>query len=459
MRSAALLLLGLTCVAFAAETPPPPAKPKDFRVPDKIERSLANGLDLTMIEWGTIPKTTIVAILQAGNLNEGEQTWLADLAGEMLKEGAGSRSANDIAEAAARMGGEVGVGVGPDQTTVSIDLLSEHAGEGIALIADLLRRPQLPATELERIKRNFQRQLALARSQPDALANEAFFALLYPNHPYGRSYPTEAQLAGYKIEDVQRYWRENFGAARTHLYIAGQFDRAAVEKAVEAAFGDWPAGPAPLMNPPAGVKKPQVKLIDRPDAPQSTILLGLPVIDPSNPEFLTAVLMNSLLGGEFTSRITTNIREVKGYAYSPRSAIAARYRTGYWVEQADVTTDVTGPALKEIYFEIDRLRREAPPQPELRGMQNYRSGIFTIRNSDRGAVIGQLAYMNLHGLPDEYLTHYIDRIYAITPEQVSTAARTYLTPEQMTLVIVGDLKKIRAQLEALPQLKGRLPAS
>lgn len=459
MRSAALLLLGLTCVAFAAETPPPPGKPRDFRVPDKIERSLANGLDLTLIEWGTIPKTTIVAILQAGNLNEGEQTWLADLAGEMLKEGAGSRSANDIAEAAARMGGEVGVGVGPDQTTVSIDLLSEHAGEGIALIADLLRRPQLPATELERIKRNFQRQLALARSQPDALANEAFFGLLYPNHPYGRSYPTEAQLAGYTIEDVQRYWRENFGAARTHLYIAGQFDRAAVEKAVAAAFGDWPAGPAPLVNPPAGVKKPQVKLIDRPEAPQSTILLGLPVIDPSNPEYLTAVLMNSLLGGEFTSRITTNIREVKGYAYSPRSAIAARYRTGYWVEQADVTTDVTGPALKEIYFEIDRLRREAPPQPELRGMQNYRSGIFTIRNSDRGALIGQLAYMNLHGLPDEYLTHYIDRIYAITPEQVSTAARTYLTPEQMTLVIVGDLKKIRAQLEALPQLKGRLPAS
>jgi predicted Zn-dependent peptidase len=458
VRIAALLLLGASAVALAAESPPLPGKPKDFRVPDKIESSLANGLDLTLVEWGTVPKTTIVAILRAGNLDEGEKTWLADLTGEMLKEGAGSRNANQIAEAAASMGGGVSVGVGPDQTTVSIDVLSEFAPQGLALLADLLRRPQLPAAELERIKRNFQRNLALSRTQPDALASEAFFALLYPDHPYGRAYPTEAQLAGYTIEDVQRFWRENFGAARTHLYIAGQFDRATIEAAVAKSFGDWPAGPEPVARPPTPVKKSQVKLIDRPGAPQSTILLGLPVIDPSNPDFLTASLMNSLLGGEFTSRITTNIRETKGYAYSPRSSIAARYRTAHWVEQADVTTEATGPALSEIYSEIARLQKEAPSPAEVKGMQNYRSGIFTIRNSDRGALIGQLAYMNLHGLPDEYLTHYVERLYAITPDQVSAAART-LRPEEMTLVIVGDLKKIRAQLEQLPQLKGRLPSA
>lgn len=457
MRIAPFMLLAGMCAALAAETPPPPGTPKNFRVPDKVEQSLANGMQLTMVEWGPVPKTTIVAILRAGNLNEGEQTWLADIAGELLKEGAGKLSANEIAETAARMGGDIGVGVGPDQTTVSIDVLSEHAPQAIALIADLLRRPRLPATELARIKRNFERQLALSRTQPDALANEAFFGLLYPNHPYGRVYPSEAQLAAYSIEDVQRFWRENFGAARTHLYIAGQFDRGAIEKAVEAAFADWEAGPPPLVNPPVGVRKPQVKLIDRPGAPQSTILLGLPVIDPSNPDYLTAVLMNSLLGGEFTSRITSNIREVKGYAYSPRSALAARYRAGYWVEQADVTTEASGPALREIYAEIERLRREPPTTAELRGMQNYRAGIFTIRNSDRGALIGQLTYMDLHGLPDDYLTHYVERLYAITPEQVSTSARAYVKPEEMTLVIVGDLKKMRTQLDELPQLKGLLP--
>ncbi|HSD73607.1 MAG TPA: pitrilysin family protein [Steroidobacteraceae bacterium] len=459
MKIAALLLLGASCAALAAETPPPPGIPKDFRVPDKVESSLANGLDLTLIEWGSVPKTTIVAILRAGNLDEGEQTWLADLTGEMLKEGAGTHSAAEIAETAARMGGGVAVGVGPDQTTVSIDVLSEFAPQALALIADLLRRPQLPAAELERIKRNFERNLALSRTQPDALANEAFFALLYPDHPYGRVYPTESQLAAYTLEDVQRFWRENFGAARTHLYIAGQFDRVAIEAAVGESFGDWAAGPAPLARPPVPVKKAQVKLIDRPGAPQSTMLLGLPVPDPSAPDFLIAALMNSLLGGEFTSRITTNIRETKGYAYSPRSTIGARYRTAYWVEQADVTTEATGPALKEIFHEIERLKHEPPSPAELKGMQNYRAGLFTIRNSDRGALIGQLAYMNLHGLPDEYLTHYVEHVYAITPEQVSAAARTLILPEDMTLVIVGDLKKIRPQLEHVPQLKGLLPGA
>ncbi len=454
MRVVALLLLGTACAALAAEAPPAPGKPKDFRLPEKIERKLPNRMDLTLVEWGSIPKTTIIAILRAGNLDEGEQTWLADITGEMLKEGAGTLDAAGIAEAAAGMGGGVNVSVGPDQTTIGLDVLSEHASRGIALIGDLVRRPQLPESELPRIKQNFERQLALARSQPDALANEAFLALLYPDHPYGRSFPSEAQLAAYSIDDVRRFWRENFGAARLHLYIAGRFDRAAIESAVEAAFGDWASGPTPLAKPANPVAKRQVKLIDRPNAPQSTILLGLPSIDPSSPDYLTVALMNSLLGGEFTSRITANIRETKGYAYSPRSSLGARYRTGYWVQQADVTTEATGPALAEIYAEIERLRREAPAPAELRGMQNYRSGLFTIRNSDRGALIGQLAFINLHGLPDEYLTHYVERTYAITPDQVSAAARTYIRPENMTLVVVGDLEKIRPQLEALPQLNG-----
>ena len=188
---------------------------------------------MTFIEFGAIPKTAITAIVRTGNLNEGDKTWLADLTGELIKEGAGTRSANEIDEAAANMGGSVNLAVGPDQTTISMDVLSEHGSEAVALIADLLRRAQLPESELPRIKRDFQRQLALSRSQPDSLANEAFAALLYPNHPYGKIYPTESQLDGYSMEDVRGFYRDNFGAARTHIYVAGRFDRTAIEQAVE----------------------------------------------------------------------------------------------------------------------------------------------------------------------------------------------------------------------------------
>ncbi len=451
---AALLLLSTLSPALAVEAPPAPAAPKNFQVPTKEERALPNGLEMTFIEFGAIPKTAITAIVRTGNLNEGDKTWLADLTGELIKEGAGTRSANEIDEAAANMGGSVNLAVGPDQTTISMDVLSEHGSEAVALIADLLRRAQLPESELPRIKRDFQRQLALSRSQPDSLANEAFAALLYPNHPYGKIYPTESQLDGYSMEDVRGFYRDNFGAARTHIYVAGRFDRTAIEQAVEKGFSDWQAGPAPLINPPTGVSKRQIRLIDRPGAPQSTILMGLPVIDPSQPDYLQLSLTNSLLGGEFSSRITSNIRENKGYAYSPRSSLDVHYRSGHWIEEADVTTKDTGNSLKEIYAEIDRLQREPPSAAELDGMKNYRGGIFVLQNATRGALIGQLAYMDLHGLPDDYLTHLVERIYAVTPDQVSAAARKYIRPEDMTLVIVGDLAKVRPQLAKIPQLKG-----
>jgi predicted Zn-dependent peptidase len=411
-------------------------------------------LNVTYVEWGSIPKVNVTAVLRAGNLNEGGQTWLADLTGEMLKEGAGNRSASEIAEAAASMGGGVNVSVGPDLTTVSIDVLSEYAPQAIALVADLLRRPQLPESELARIKRDFERQLALSRSEPDSLANEAFLALLYPGHPYGKLFPDEAQLAAYTIEDVRRFHRDNFGAARTRVYVAGRFERAALDSAIDAAFGDWAAGPAPLLQPPSGVTQRQLKLVDRPGAEQSTIFLGLLSIDPSHSDYLPVSLMDSILGGEFSSRITANIREKKGYAYSPSSDLVVRYRSGYWVEQADVSTPSTGPALSEIYAEIDRLRSEPPSAAELKGMQNYRAGVFVLQNATRGALINQLAFLDLHGLPDEFLTNFVRNIYAITPDQVSAAARTYIRPDEMTLVIVGDLEKIRPQLAALPQLSG-----
>ena len=450
----AVVLLSCSVAAFAVETPPTPGAPKNFQIPEKSERNLGNGLQLTFVEFGRIPKTAITAVVRAGNLNEGDNTWLADVTGELMKEGAGARDANQIAETAASMGGSVNLSVGPDQTSVSLDVLSDHGEDAVGLIADLLRRPTLPESELPRIKRDFGRQLALSRSEPDSLANEAFLALLYPNHPYGKLYPTEAQLAGYSIDQVRAFHRDNFGAARTHIYVAGRFDRAKIERAIEQGFGDWAAGPAALVHPPTGVSKRQLRLIDRPGAPQSTIYLGLPAIDPSQAEYLQLSLTNSVLGGEFSSRITSNIRENKGYAYSPQSSLDVQYRTGYWIEEADVTTEHTGDSLKEIYAEIDRLQREPPSTQELTGMKNYRAGIFVLQNATRGALIGQLAFMDLHGLPDDYLTHLVERIYAVSPDQVSAAARKYIRPEDMTLVIVGDLAKVRPQLAKLPQLKG-----
>ncbi|GAA4016902.1 hypothetical protein GCM10022408_33050 [Hymenobacter fastidiosus] len=175
--------------------------------------------------------------------------------------------------------------------------------------------------------------------------------------------------------------------------------------------------------------------LDRPGAPQSTIILGLPVVDPSHPDYLRMRVMNSLLGGSFGSRITRHIREDKGYTYSPYSYLETHYRTGNWSQNADVTTQDTGNSLRGIMYEIERLQKTPPSAGELKGIHNYESGLFVLRNSTPGGIIGQLNTLDLHGLPDSYLT-----------EQVSETARKYVRPEAMTIVVVGDKKIIDPQI-------------
>jgi zinc protease len=155
---------------------------------------------------------------------------------------------------------------------------------------------------------------------------------------------------------------------------------------------------------------------------------------------------NALLGGAFGSRITTNIREQKGYTYSPNSSVATHVKDAYWAEQADVTTNVTGASITEIYKEIDRLRNEAPPTTELEGIKNNMAGVFVLQNGSRGGVTGQLQFVSLHGLPEDYLTGFVRRVMSVTPSDVQETARKYLDPAKMTMVVVGDRKTVEPQI-------------
>jgi predicted Zn-dependent peptidase len=254
-------------------------------------------------------------------------------------------------------------------------------------------------------------------------------------------------IKSYDVNKVKDFYTQNFGAQRSNLYIVGKFNEEAVTKAVKEAFNSWQKGPdrnIPIAKP---ATKPDVLTIDRPNAPQSTIIVGLPVIDPSNKDYLALSLTNDLLGGSFGSRITSNIRENKGYTYSPYSTVNNRYRTSTWAEQADVTTEHTEASLKEIFYEINKLQSEPPSKEELEGIQNYMAGIFVLRNSSHGGIINQLAFLELHGLDESYLTNYVKNIYAITPEKIQEMAQKYIREEDMTLVVVGDKKKVDPQVK------------
>jgi zinc protease len=447
-----LLVLGTTVLTITPvlaqkQAPPEGGPPKAFSVPANETYTLPNGLKVTLVPYGIIPKADISLAVDAGQINEGSsRVGVADLTANLMKEGTEKLTSQQVAEEAADMGSTLDIGAGADQTKLSLDVLQEFTPRAIRLLADVAQHPRLPESEIERLKNDSLRQIAVSNSQAQTMALERFRKILYGEHPYATVLPTESDVKKLTLQDVKDFYAGNFGAQRAHLYVAGKFDTAAVKKAIEESFGKWAKGPARLENVPVMKAQHVLDVTDRPGAPQSTLIVGLPVPPATSPDTVPLVVTNAILGGSFNSRITANIREAKGYTYSPRSEISRRYHDGYWAESADVTTQFTGPSLKEILGEITRMRNEPVTAGELKGIQNYLSGIFVIQNSNRGALIGQLQYVDFQGLGENYLRTYVAKVNSVTPADVQKMTQQYIKPDEMTVVVVGDKAKIAEQL-------------
>jgi zinc protease len=430
------------------EKPPEGGPPKPFHLAPTEDFTLANGMKVTLAPYGVVPRAAIRAFVAAGGVDEAaNQVWLSRLTGLLMKEGTKTRSAEQLAQEAADTGGQLEIEPGVEFTSIGGVALSDHATQLLALVADVLMNPSLPGSQVGRLKSDLGRELAVAKTQPGELARERFLQTLYPDSPYGRVFPSESELQGYSVEDAQAFYRANFSPARTHLYVAGKLDPG-LRAAIRTCFESWAGGAQARSVATKAAKARSFSMIDRPGAAQSTLYIGLPVADPTSPDYIPLDVTNALLGGSFASRITSNIREQKGYTYSPRSQIGTRIHSAYWVEVADVTTSVTGPSMKEIFSEIERLRKEAPSEAELKGIETYLAGLFVLRNTlSPDAVIGQLHFVDLEGLPRSFLSEYVEKVMAVKPPDVQAIAEKYLAPDKMAVVVVGDKSKISDQVK------------
>ncbi|UQA57655.1 M16 family metallopeptidase [Polyangium aurulentum] len=442
------LLLGAAPAALAEkQAPPPAATPKPFTVPATKDFTLSNGLAVTLVPFGAIPKVSIELSVRAGNVDEAEnEQAIADLLGELLLEGTTTKTAEEIARGAAQMGGSVSASVGLNYTSIRGEALSDFAPDIVRLLADVALNPKLPASEVPRLTADLVRGVAQRKADPSDIADVKLYELLYAGHPYGRPLPTEATLKSHTAEKARAFYERLFGAKRAHLYVAGLFDLPRTEAAIREAF----AGMRPLETRAEATPKAKtaraITLIDRPGAVQSVVAIATPAIDPAHPDALALEVANTLLGGYFGSRITANIREQKGYTYSPRSSITDLLKTSFWEQYAEITTNVTGPAIKEVFAEIDRMQAEPPAKAELAGVKSYMIGTFTLKLSSRFGIIGQLRRVDQHGLPREYLSTYVDRVLALKPEDVQRVTKQYIEDDKATIVIVGDRKQIEKQI-------------
>ena len=445
---ASLVSLAAAPLAAQKQTPPPGGPARAFTVPAYSTSTLPNGMKVTLVPYGILPKVTLEVVVDAGSIDEGsDHVGVAGLTADLLQEGTEKLSSSELADAAGRMGSTLSVSANDEQTSATLDVLSEFGPDAVRLLADVLEHPRLPESELPRLKNDKLRQIAVAGSRAQTIAQVRFAKILYGDHPFSIVLPTEDQVRKITLNDIKAYYSANFNAQRAHLYVAGRFDSAAVKKAISDSFSSWPRGTTTrASNPPPTTPHRVLDVTDRPGAPQSTLILGLPVIPATSPDAIPLRVTNALLGGSFNSRVTANIREQKGYTYSPFSALSEHYHYANWAQHADVTTQYTGASIHEILGEIKRLSSEPPSDAELKGIQNYLSGLFVIQNSNRGALINQLENVDFQGLGDDYLKTYIARVNAVTPEDVEKTAAKYIRPDDLTIVVVGDKSKISDQV-------------
>lgn len=437
------------------ESAPEGGRPKDFKLPVRQTQEFDNGLKANLIPYGNTPKVYISLIIKAGAAHESPaQVGLATLTGRMLREGTASMDFAGLSKKAALMGGSLDVSVGLAETHISGSVLSEYAADFIRMVSGLLSEPAFPEKELDRIKTNLLREYATDKEVPQNIAVEKFYATLYKDHRYGKLFPSEEIVKGFSSSMVRDFWKQNYGAKRSVLYVVGIFDDKKVRTAISESLAKWNAGPEIRYPAVSTSNQGGIVYVNRDKAPQTTVIMGLPVITPDNKDYLPLLITNSLLGGSFGSRITSNIRENKGYTYSPYSTISNRKGTTLWYEMADVTSEHTADAINEIKKEIAKLATDPPSKEELDGIKTYESGIFVLRNSMPQGIVSQLNFIDQYKLDEKYLTNMVSNINKIQPATIRDMVKRYIRDDKMTIVLVGDEKDVKTQIGKGNQLKG-----
>ncbi len=432
--------------------PPALAEPPRLELPPVQEFTLSNGLRVLMMEKHQVPLVQINVLVKAGSANDpADRIGLASLTADMMDEGAGDRDALAFADAVDFLGAQLSVRAGTHAITASLFTPVSKLNEALPLLTDVVLHPRFPADELERKRTSRLTSLLQAHDEPSAVASVLFARALFGDHPYGRpSVSTEASLRAMKIDDLRGFHDTYFRANNAALVVVGDVEPAAMLQALEATFGKWEAGDIPAVKwaEPAQVTRRQVLLVDKPGAAQSEIRIGRIGAARSTPDYDALEVMNTALGGSFTSRLNQNLREDKGYTYGAGSGFGFRLLPGPFLASSAVQTDATAAALQEFFKEFDGIR-EPMSDEELTRAKNYVALSFPSGFQSVRGIAGSVNDIAEYALPLDYFNGYVDRILGVAPGEVLDVARRYVHPTTMLIVVVGDRATIEESVRAL----------
>ncbi len=430
------------------ELGPPPA----LQLP-RIQRfTLANGLEVVMMEKHQVPLVQVNLLVRAGTAHDPEgKRGLASMTAAMMNEGAGDRDALAFADAVDFLGASISVTAGMHTTTVALFTPLSKLDSALSLFGDVVLRPRFPAEELER--KRLERLTALQQwhDEPRIIASNLFNKILFGlRHPYGPPVMgDEHAIRSFTVDDLRGFYSLSFSPANAVLIVVGDVTQAMLAPKLESLLGGWKGGP-PFTKPwpPAQqVESRKIYLVDKPDAPQSVIRIGRIGVARRTEDYYAITVMNTVLGGSFTSRLNNNLREQHGYSYGAGSRFNFMPLPGAFMAFSDVHAEVTDKALNEFMKELRGIA--SITDEELERAKKYLALSYPSEFQSVGAIAGALAEVVIYDLPDDYFNTYTSRILAVTKQEVERAARTYIDPDKIAIVVVGDRKKIEKGIASL----------
>lgn len=437
--------------------PPTPGQPPDVGMPPVQRRTLANGLEVWLIEKPEVPLVTVQLVVGAGVIAEpAQQSGIALLTAAMLDEGTRTRTALEIADELDFLAASLSTSASYDAAAVSLSSLSRTLPQALSLFAEVVTQPTFPDREFERVKRERLTALIQAADQPSSLAVEQFALRVYgPSHPYGRvPEGTTTSLTAMTRGDVESFYRAHYRPNNSTLLVVGDVTAAEFFPRVEAAFAGWERANVPgtpSLPTPAPQSSARIYLVDKPGSAQSVIRLGNIAVPRNHPDYFAQLVLNQLLGGAFSSRLNLNLREDKGYTYGAASGFPARLGSGPFIATASVQTAVTKESVIEFMRELEEIRGSRPATEEEVAFAKaslVRSEPFAMETQEQ--LLARLQTLALFGLPTDYYDTFVQRIDAVTPAEVNRVARQYVDPERLAIIVVGDRAAIEPGLRELP---------
>lgn len=432
------------------KTPPAPGPARPLNLPKITEKKLGNGLIVVLAPLPNVPKISAMLTFRAASTSTDRSAHpgIAQIAASVANEGTETRTSKQIKEELRSIGGSLGLGSDADSTTLTATSLSEFSSRMFDLMSDVTQHATFPETELKLAQENTIQQIRAGRANPGFLVNERFQKAVFGDHPYSFVVPDEKAISSLTQSDLKSFVAKYYIPNTSHLIVVGDFDSEKAFAEVEKAFGSWKSGSAPAdENPPVPVRdKRQIYFVHRPGSIQSAIYIGNVTIPRKDSDYFALRTADTILGASFYSRLTRNIRENKGYTYSPFSSSNTQEKTGAIQTGAFVRNEVTGPTLLEIFYELDRMRVLPVSDEELKAAKEFSTGNFSVELASQLGLAGRINTIYTYGLDKNFINDFRPKIEGLTVNDIQRVSAKYFDTYHAAVVIVGDWDKVKDQV-------------